>query len=144
MRETTVDAVIFVLPTPLDGILGDGNSYSERAEEAARLIMYAMFKRGDCARAVPWRIAFHPTWSQPGTRMEHGLGWPTSWSSAYRTIGHQARDLRKRRPLESGDILVVPLANLFDDFDTLTILSNLVKKMVRRAAGNVEKEGLYV
>lgn len=64
---------------------------------------------------VPMRIAFFKSWNETV-----GLSYPS--------IKTQIANLRKAG--REGTILVVPIANLFDDFDTQTILPSIISDLV--------------
>lgn len=64
---------------------------------------------------VPMRIAFYKSWNEI-----IGLSYPS--------IISQVTHLRKSG--REGKILVIPIANFFDDFDTQTILPSIISKLV--------------
>lgn len=119
-----VNGIIFAAPLP-ESPFPWGKSYRQSVEMFAKRIMYALFNRAECKQALPWRVAFYPSWTQSAPM------WRIV--NAYRadTVKACLEDIRRRRGRE-GTTIIIPLAHLFDDFDTRAILPTIVGTSVSK------------
>jgi protoheme ferro-lyase len=99
------DSVIFTSSLPLSNRRKFVKSFSETAIR----VMYVIYD--SYPKAIPWRISFHSSWDQ---------FWPPLTQM---TIQNQVKNLRKNG---RNKTLVIPFSELFQNFDTQTILPSLI------------------
>jgi protoheme ferro-lyase len=100
------DSIIFTTYLPLSNRRNFVKSFSESVQR----VMYVIYDR--YPRAVPWRTAFYSSFDQ---------SWPPLTQN---TIQNQVKNLRKNG---RNKTLVIPLSELFQNFDTETILPSLIQ-----------------
>lgn len=77
--------------------------------------MYTVYEQQPLA--IPWRIGYYSLWNH--------LNWPLFKRQG---LNYQLTDLKKRR--STKNVLLVPLSNLIDDYNTQTVLPTLLENMV--------------
>uniref|UniRef100_A0A914XW42 Ferrochelatase n=1 Tax=Panagrolaimus superbus TaxID=310955 RepID=A0A914XW42_9BILA len=99
------DSVIFTSSLPLS----NRRKFTSSFCETAKRVMYVLYD--SYPKAIPWRISYHSSWEQ---------FWPPLTQN---TLQNQVKNLRKNG---RNKTLVIPFSELFQNFDTETILPALI------------------